>query len=69
MSLKEMEAKLRNLKPETKELYNKLTAKYDSYRITVNGLGIINLVDLRTMKILAVYENECQAKMVELLNR
>ena len=52
----------------TKKLYNKLKSKNDNYHLFINEYGIMNLMDLRTLKVLAVYESECQAKMIELLN-
>ena len=50
MSLEKLEKKLNSLSEETKSLYNKIDEKY---RITINGKGSLELVDISNFKVLA----------------
>ena len=50
MSLEKLEEKLSSLSEETKSLYNKIDEKY---RITINGKGSLELVDISNFKVLA----------------
>lgn len=69
MTLAKLEKILKNLKKETKRLYNELDEKTDGkYKIGVNGLGEIVLTNLSNMKQLAKGEKECQEVMKKLLD-
>ena len=50
MSLEKLEKKLNSLSEETKSLYYKIDEKY---RITINGKGSLELVDISNFKVLA----------------
>ena len=50
MSLEKLQEKLSSFSEETKSLYNKIDEKY---RITINGIGAIELVDISNFKVLA----------------
>jgi len=51
MTLAKLEKILKNLKKETKRLYNELDEKTDGkYKIGVNGLGEIVLTNLSNME-------------------
>lgn len=60
MSLEKLKEKLNNLSKETKSLYNKIDEKY---RITINGKGAIELVDISNFKVLARGEKKIQEAM------
>ena len=64
MSLEKLKEKLNNLSKETKSLYNKIDEKY---RITINGKGAIELVDISNFKVLARGEKKIQEDMRKLL--
>lgn len=64
MSLEKLEEKLSSLSEETKSLYNKIDEKY---RITINGKGVIELVDISNFKVLARGEKKIQEEMKKLL--
>ena len=64
MSLDKLKEKLNNLSKETKSLYNKIDEKY---RITINGKGAIELVDISNFKVLARGEKKIQEAMRKLL--
>ena len=64
MSLEQLKEKLNNLSKETKSLYNKIDEKY---RITINGKGAIELVDMSNFKVLARGEKKIQEAMRKLL--
>ena len=64
MSLEKLKEKLNNLSKETKSLYNKIDEKY---RITINGKGAIELVDISNFKVLARGETKIQEAMRKLL--
>lgn len=64
MSLEKLKEKLNNLSKETKSLYNKIDEKY---RITINGKGAIELVDIGNFKVLARGEKKIQEAMRKLL--
>lgn len=64
MSLEKLEEKLSSISEETKSLYNKIDEKY---RITINGKGIIELVDIRNFKVLARGEKKIREEMKKLL--
>ena len=64
MSLEKLKEKLNNLSKETKSLYNKIDEKY---RITINGKGAIELVDISNFKVLARGEKKIQEAMRKLL--
>ena len=64
MSLEKLEEKLSSLSEETKSLYNKIDEKY---RITINGKGVIELVDISNFKALARGEKKIQEEMKKLL--
>ena len=64
MSLEQLKEKLNNLSKETKSLYNKIDEKY---RITINGKGAIELVDISNFKVLARGEKQIQEAMRKLL--
>ena len=64
MSLEKLEKKLNSLSEETKSLYNKIDEKY---RITINGKGSLELVDISNFKILARGEKKIQEAMKKLL--
>ena len=49
MSLKKLEEKLSSFSEETRALYNKIDERY---RITINGKGTIELVDISNFKVL-----------------
>ena len=65
MSLEKLKEKLNNLSKETKSLYNKIDEKY---RITINGKGAIELVDISNFKVLARGEKKIQEAMRKLLD-
>ena len=60
MSLEKLKEKLNNPSKETKSLYNKIDEKY---RITINGEGAIELVDISNFKVLARGEKKRQEAM------
>lgn len=64
MSLEKLEEKLSSLSEETKSLYNKIDERY---RITINGKGTIELVDISNFKVLARGEKKIQEAMKKLL--
>lgn len=64
MSLEKLQEKLSGLSDETKSLYNKIDEKY---RITINGKGTIELVDISNFKVLARGEKKIQEEMKKLL--
>ena len=64
MSLEKLEKKLSSLNEETKSLYNKIDERY---RITINGKGAIELVDISNFKVLARGEKKIQEAMKKLL--
>ena len=64
MSLEKLEEKLSDLSKETRALYNKLDEKF---RITINGKGVIELVDISNFKVLARGEKKIQEAMKKLL--
>ena len=64
MSLEKLEQKLSGLSEETKSLYNKIDERY---RITINGKGTIELVDISNFKVLARGEKKIQEEMKKLL--
>ena len=64
MSLEKLQVKLSNLNEETKSLYNKIDEKY---RITINGKGSLELVDISNFKVLARGEKKIQEAMKKLL--
>ena len=64
MSLEKLEEKLSSLSEETKFLYNKIDEKY---RITINGKGAIELVDISNFKVLARGEKKIREEMKKLL--
>ena len=64
MSLEKLQEKLSNLNEETKSLYNKIDEKY---RITINGKGSLELVDISNFKVLARGEKKIQEAMKKLL--
>ena len=64
MSLEKLEKKLSSLSEETKSLYNKIDEKY---RITINGKGTIELVNISNFKVLARGEKKIREAMKKLL--
>ena len=64
MSLEKLEEKLSSLSEETKSLYNKIDERY---RITINGKGTIELVDISNFKVLVRGEKKIQEAMKKLL--
>ena len=64
MSLEKLQEKLSNLSEETKSLYNKIDERF---RITINGKGAIELVDISNFKVLARGEKKIQETMQKLL--
>ena len=64
MSLEKLQEKLSSLSEETKSLYSKIDEKY---RITINGKGTIELVDISNFKVLARGENKIREEMKKLL--
>lgn len=64
MSLEKLQEKLSSLSDETKSLYNKIDGKY---RITINGKGTIELVDISNFKVLARGEKKIREAMKKLL--
>lgn len=64
MSLEKLEKKLSSLSEETKSLYNKIDEKY---RITINGKGSLELVDISNFKVLARGEKKIKEAMKKLL--
>ena len=64
MSLEKLEKKLNSLSEETKSLYNKIDEKY---RITINGKGSLELVDISNFKVLARGEKKIREEMKKLL--
>lgn len=65
MSLEKLQEKLSNLSEETKSLYNKIDEKY---RITINGKGVIELVDISNFEVLARGKKKVQEAMKKLLD-
>ena len=65
MSLEKLQEQLSSLSEETKSLYNKIDEKY---RITINGKGTIELVDISNFKVLARGEKKIQEEMKKLLD-
>ena len=65
MSLKKLEEKLSSLSEETKSLYNKIDEKY---RITINGKGSLELVDISNFKVLARGKKKIKETMKKLLD-
>lgn len=65
MSLEKLQEKLSSLSEETKSLYNKIDEKY---RITINGKGAIELVDISNFKVLARGEKKIQEAIKKLLD-
>ena len=64
MSLEKLEKKLSSLSEETKSLYNKIDERY---RITINGKGDIELVDISNFKVLVRGEKKIREAMKKLL--
>ena len=64
MSLEKLQEKLSNLSEETKSLYNKIDEKY---RITINGKGSLELVDISNFNVLARGEKKIREEMKKLL--
>ena len=64
MSGEKLQEKRNNLNEKTKSLYNKIDEKY---RITINGKGTIELVDISNFKVLAKGEKKIQEVMKKLL--
>ena len=64
MSLEKIQEKLSSLSEETKSLYNKIDERY---RITINGKGVIELVDISNFKVLARGEKKIKEAMKKLL--
>ena len=64
MSLEKLEKKLSSLSEETRSLYNKIDEKY---RITINGKGSLELVDISNFKVLARGEKKIREVMKKLL--
>ena len=65
MSLEKLEGKLSSLSEETKSLYNKIDEKY---RITINGKGSLELVDISNFKVLARGKKKIKEAMKKLLD-
>ena len=65
MSLEKLEEKLSSLSEETKSLYNKIDEKY---RITINGKGSLELVDISNFKALARGKNKIKEAVKKLLD-
>lgn len=65
MSLEKLQEKLSSLSKETRALYNKIDEKY---RITINGKGSLELVDISSFKVLARDEKKIQEAMKKLLD-
>ena len=63
-SLEKLEEKLSSLSEETKSLYNNIDEKF---RITINGKGTIELVDISNFKVLARGEKKIKETMKKLL--
>ena len=64
MSLEKLQEKLSSISEETKYLYNKIDEKY---RITINGKGTIELVDISSFTVLARGEKKIREAMKKLL--
>ena len=64
MSLEKLEEKLSSFSEETRALYNKIDERY---RITINGKGTIELVDISNFKVLARGEKKIKEEMKKLL--
>ena len=64
MSLEKLQEKLSSLSEKTKSLYNKIDERY---RITINGKGTIELVDISNFKVLARGEKKIQEAMKKFL--
>ena len=64
MSLEKLQEKLSDLSEKTRALYNKIDEKY---RITINGKGSLELVDISNFKVLARGEKKIQEAMKKLL--
>ena len=64
MSLEKLEEKLSSLSEETRSLYNKIDERY---RITINGKGSLELVDISNFKVLARGEKKIREEMKKLL--
>ena len=65
MSLEKLEEKLSSLSEETKSLYNKID---ENYRITINGKGSLELVDISNFKVLARGKKKIKETMKKLLD-
>ena len=65
MSLEKLEEKLSSLSEETKSLYNKIDEKY---RITINGKGSLELVNISNFKVLARGKKKIKEAMKKLLD-
>ena len=65
MSLEKLEEKLSSLSEETKSLYNKIDEKY---RITINGKGSLELVDISNFKVLARGKKKIKEAVKKLLD-
>lgn len=65
MSLEKLKEKLSSHDEETKFLYNKIDEKY---RITINGKGSLELVDLSNFKVLTRGEKRIRELMKKLLS-
>ena len=64
MSLEKLEEKISSLSEETKSLYNRIDERY---RITINGKGNLELVDISNFKVLARGEKKIREEMKKLL--
>ena len=64
MSLEKLQEKLNGLSEEIRALYNKIDERY---RITINGKGSLELVDISNFKVLARGEKKIQEAMKKLL--
>ena len=64
MPLEKLQEKLNGLSEETRALYNKIDERY---RITINGKGSLELVDISNFKVLARGEKKIQEAMKKLL--
>ena len=65
MSLEKQEEKLSSLSEETRSLYNKIDERY---RITINGKGSLELVNISNFKVLARGEKKIREAMKKLLD-
>ena len=64
MSLEKLAEKLSSLSEETRSLYNKIDERY---RITINGKGSLELVDISNFRVLARGEKKIKEAMKKLL--